>query len=101
MSFQSPNAVEAVAEGVLLGAYRVVREGKKASEPSGVVTRVQLAGVTHEDAVRRGLAAARATVLVRDLANTRSSTKGPAWLARTVDGGGHGHCDLQAAVPMA
>jgi leucyl aminopeptidase len=75
------DAVEAVAEGVLLGAYRVAREGKKASEPSGVVSRVQLVGVTHQDAVRRGLVAARATVQVRELANTRSSTKGPAWLA--------------------
>lgn len=72
---------EAVAEGVLLGAYRVAREGKKAAEPASGVRRVQLAGPVSDDAVRRGLAAARATNLARDLANTRSSTKGPAWLA--------------------
>jgi leucyl aminopeptidase len=72
--------VAAVAEGVLLGAYRVARTGKKADEPSTAPARVQLTGVNATDAVRRGLAAARATLLARELANTRSSTKSPAWL---------------------
>ncbi len=80
----SNEVAEAVAEGVLLGAYRVAREGKKAAEPWTGISRVQLAGLPdadQADAVRRGVASAGATILARDLANTRSSTKGPAWLA--------------------
>jgi leucyl aminopeptidase len=83
----APDGVQAVVEGVLLGAYRVPREGLKASERTGNgsgVRLVQLAGVSTEAgraAVRRGRAEAGASTLVRDLANIRSSTKGPAWLA--------------------
>ena len=73
-------AFQAVAEGVLLGSYRVAREGKKAAEPATGPTTIQLVGAAAEP-VRRGLAVARATVLARELANVRSSTKGPAWLA--------------------
>ncbi len=76
--------VEAAVEGLLLGAYRVARTGRKAQAPDPAPARVLLSGVdtaNAADAVRRGTRAARATVLARDLANTRSSTKGPAWLA--------------------
>jgi leucyl aminopeptidase len=74
-------AVEAVVEGLLLGAYRVPRTGLKAESGDAAVARVQLAGVDAPDAVRRGLLSAQATLLARDLANTRSNVKGPAWLA--------------------
>jgi leucyl aminopeptidase len=85
----SAEAAEAVAEGLLLGAYRVPREGLGAAAastgPSAGPSTIQLSGDPDAEAVRRGLAAARATVLARDLANTRSSTKGPAWLARQAE----------------
>jgi leucyl aminopeptidase len=77
--------VEAVAEGLLLGSYRVAREGLGAAEASPGPRTIQLSGGPDPIAVRRGLTTARATVLARDLANTRSSTKGPAWLARQAE----------------
>jgi leucyl aminopeptidase len=76
-----PAAVEAVVEGLVLGAYRVARTGRKAQSADAAVARVQLAGVDEPDAVRRALLLAQATVLARELANTRSNVKGPAWLA--------------------
>ncbi len=81
-----PEAAQAVAEGVaarrLPGRPRG-QEGGRVERP-GRVRLVQLAGVTAEPARRPSAAAsveADATRLARDLANTRSSTKGPAWLA--------------------
>jgi leucyl aminopeptidase len=71
---------QAAAEGVLLGAYRVAREGTKAAEASPGAKVVQLVGAD-DAAVRRGVVEAGATVLARELANTRSSTKGPSWVA--------------------
>ncbi|HEU5158076.1 MAG TPA: leucyl aminopeptidase family protein [Streptosporangiaceae bacterium] len=67
----------ALAEGLVLGSYgfRVGGQGKKPAAPT-----VVLAG-GDEAAVRRGETLARATVLARDLANTPSVDKSPAWLA--------------------
>ncbi len=76
--------VEAVTVGLLLGAYRVPREvshHEPGDGPEQPPSTVQLVGVASPDGVRRGGSLAAATVLARDLANTRSSTKGPAWLA--------------------
>jgi len=73
-------AAQAAAEGVLLGAYRVGREGTKAGEDAPGARVVQLVGAD-DGAVRRGVIEAGATLLARELANTRSSTKGPSWLA--------------------
>jgi leucyl aminopeptidase len=67
----------ALTEGLLLGSYdfRIGAGPKK--HP---VTAIVLAG-GDESAVARGTAAARATALARDLANTPSRDKSPAWLA--------------------
>jgi leucyl aminopeptidase len=67
----------ALAEGLVLGSYDF-RIGGPVKKPA--VRSVVVAG-GDEAAVRRGEAFARATVLARDLANTPSAVKTPAWLA--------------------
>ena len=70
-------AQEAFAEGLVLGSYGF-RVGGPARKPA--VPAVVVAG-GDEAAVRRGETLARATALARDLANTPSVEKTPAWLA--------------------
>jgi leucyl aminopeptidase len=67
----------ALAEGLVLASYdfRVGGPARKSPVPAVVV-----AG-GDEAALRRGETLARATVLARDLANTPSREKSPAWLA--------------------
>jgi leucyl aminopeptidase len=67
----------AFAEGLVLGSYGFRAGGTPKKPAVGTVV------VTGGDAgaVRRGTALARATVLARDLANTPSVAKSPAWLA--------------------
>lgn len=77
----APPAQRAFAEGLLLGGYRFTTGVvPPAMQP---VRRVDLAGVD-EHVVTAAVATARATALTRDLANTPSSVKGPAWLADQV-----------------
>ncbi|MFC4122383.1 leucyl aminopeptidase [Nonomuraea zeae] len=66
----------AFAESALLAAYsfKIGKEGKKS------VRALALVGAD-EEAVRRGQTVAQAVALARDLANTPSSVKNPAWLA--------------------
>ncbi|GAA0377939.1 M17 family metallopeptidase [Microbispora corallina] len=68
--------VAALAEGALLATYTFTI-GKGGSSP---VREIVFAG-GDERALRRGEAIARATALARDLVNTPSSVKTPAWLA--------------------
>jgi leucyl aminopeptidase len=68
--------LQALTEGILLGAYRF--EVKSRPSPSGGV---RLAGIDDTAAVERGIAYARGAIWARDLANTRTSTKTPAWMA--------------------
>jgi leucyl aminopeptidase len=74
-------ALAAVAEGIVLGAYRFTRAGHPPPAPQ----LVELCGATGAtdaaDAVAAGVRAARAACWARDLANTRSNEKTPAWLA--------------------
>jgi leucyl aminopeptidase len=80
LGLTTAESAQAAAEGVLLGGYRVPREGRTAADDGPRAARlVQLVGAD-EDAVRRGVAEAGASVRARDLANIRSSTKGPAWM---------------------
>jgi leucyl aminopeptidase len=72
----------AFVEGLALGCYRFTR----ASAPAPGPELVQLCGATDDEAVERGLRAASATVWARDLANTRSNIKTPAWLAAQAAG---------------
>lgn len=67
----------AFVEGLVLGTYRFTR----ASAPPPRPEVVELCGATDADALARGLRTAGATVWARDLANTRSGEKTPAWLA--------------------
>ncbi len=84
----SPASIGAFVEGYLLAAYQVQRVGRAASEPGAqksdparelVVVGREGARVTA--ALEQAVRAASATWLVRDLANTPSSTKNPQWLA--------------------
>ena len=67
----------AFTEGLLLGSYgfRIGAAAKKTA-----VQNIVLAG-GDDNAVSRGTTTARATALARDLANTPSLDKSPAWLA--------------------
>ncbi|HEX6473227.1 MAG TPA: leucyl aminopeptidase [Streptosporangiaceae bacterium] len=67
----------ALAEGLVLGSYEF-RIGGAAKKPA-VESVVVIGG--DQAAVARGTALAQATALARDLANTPSVDKSPAWLA--------------------
>lgn len=67
----------AFVEGLVLGCYRF---SLAAARPDGP-RRVDLAGPDDTDALAAGLRNAGAAVWARDLVNTRSNTKDPAWLA--------------------
>ncbi|WP_084957443.1 leucyl aminopeptidase [Thermoactinospora rubra] len=67
----------AFAEAALLAAYHFKIGSAEGKKP---VRELTFAGAAH-DAVRRGETVARAVALARDLANTPSSVKTPAWLA--------------------
>jgi leucyl aminopeptidase len=67
----------AFVEGLVLGSYQFTR----ATSPAPAPKRVDLCGATDADALERGLRTAGATTWARDLANTRSGEKTPAWLA--------------------
>ncbi|GAA2076036.1 leucyl aminopeptidase [Actinomadura alba] len=88
--------LSAFVEGALLAAYdfRAGEPPKKGPvgaillcgavagpPPAGAGSPLQDAGDGAEEAVRRGSAVAGATVLARDLTNTPSTDKSPAWLA--------------------
>ncbi len=79
---RSRDHARALAEGVLLGGYSFKITNNPKPER---LTAVRLV-VDHPDQVARaveaGVVTARASMLARDLANTPSSTKTPAWLAR-------------------
>ena len=70
----------ALAEGAVLGGYRY----EVKSEPHAAGT-VSLVGAGDAAAVERGLAYGRGAVWARDLANTRTSTKTPSWMAEQAD----------------
>ena len=74
----SGERLTAFVEGLALGGYRYTL----ATSPPPPKRTVELAGVTDADAVEAGLRAAAATAWARDLANTPSSVKTPAWLGR-------------------
>ncbi|NKY10681.1 M17 family peptidase N-terminal domain-containing protein [Cellulomonas hominis] len=79
-----PRAVRAFAEGYLLAAYRVQRIGAPAPEkdrPAAELVVVGRDGVRAQAALDEAVRGATATWLVRDLANTPSSIKDPAWVA--------------------
>ncbi|WP_433268610.1 leucyl aminopeptidase [Actinosynnema sp. CS-041913] len=72
--------VQAFVLGLLLGGYRYRVTGE--DEPRRVKS-LRLVGTTSPDEVREAVDLATATALTRDLANTPSDIKDPAWLATT------------------
>jgi leucyl aminopeptidase len=82
----APAQVRALAEGLVLGGYSF--KVSSTTEPSSSVA-VSFV-VDNPDAgalaLHDGVTTARATRFARDLANTPSSTKTPAWLARQATG---------------
>ncbi|QTE28809.1 leucyl aminopeptidase family protein [Pengzhenrongella sicca] len=81
---RSPEAVRAFVEGYLLASYRLPTQGT-GLEPAQPARELVLLG-KHGDkdaaAITAATVGARATWLARDLTNTPSSTKNPAWLAQ-------------------
>jgi leucyl aminopeptidase len=71
----------ALVEGLLLGAYTVPASGLEDRADKAPVRHVSLLGRVPATAVHAGLTHARATTTARDLANTPSNVKDPAWLA--------------------
>jgi leucyl aminopeptidase len=70
----------AFAEGIGIGSYSPPRSGIGQAPPPPL-RRVEVVGRVRAEDLALGTTRAEATVLARDLANTPSSTKGPAWLA--------------------
>jgi leucyl aminopeptidase len=80
----APRALRAFAEGYLLAAYQVQRIGAPAparQAPARELVVVGREGVRLQAALDEAVRGATATWLVRDLANTPSSIKNPAWTA--------------------
>jgi leucyl aminopeptidase len=73
----SGDRLAAFVEGLTLGCYRFTR----ATSPEPGPEVIDLCGASDHSAIDRGRWAAAATVWARDLANTRSGEKTPAWLA--------------------
>ncbi len=77
-------SVRALVEGYLLAAYRVQRIGAPAGPKDAPAERLVVVGrdgAKAQAALEEAVRGATATWLVRDLANTPSSTKNPAWFA--------------------
>jgi leucyl aminopeptidase len=78
-----PGAPGALVEGLLLGAYSFSRKSApKKPAPVGAIALVPGGGGRVEREVARAVTVATAVHRARDLANTPSSEKDPAWLAR-------------------
>jgi leucyl aminopeptidase len=75
------DGAQAVVEGLVLGGYAAPASGTKARGDALPVGRVSLIGDHDAGRVARGLLHAGATVRVRDLAETPSNLKNPAWIA--------------------
>jgi leucyl aminopeptidase len=75
-------SVQAFVEGLLLGSYQYTLKSTAAGEAGPAEIRLLLAGREDVTAlVERAVILAEAVALARDLANTPSMTKSPAWLA--------------------
>ena len=81
----TPDLVRALAEGALLGAYarprRGVDEGKPAPVGEVLLYAPDGSDAGYHEAARRAAITATAAHTARDLANTPSDVKDPAWLA--------------------
>ncbi|MDQ7906769.1 leucyl aminopeptidase family protein [Phytohabitans sp. ZYX-F-186] len=92
----SPVAVRGLAEGLLLAAYRFSMRDEPAAERD--VTVVVGDPAAYAEALATARATADATRLARDLTNTPSSLKNPAWFAAQVVAAAGGRPGLRVAV---
>ena len=83
----SADVSAALAEGLTLGDYHFRAASAPVRSSRSAIGRERVVGLAGADpaGVERGLAVGAATAWARDLANTRSSTKTPAWLARQAE----------------
>jgi leucyl aminopeptidase len=78
----NPVAVRALVEGWGMASYSFTRKSKAPAAPARVVDLVvPRAGADLDEALRRALVTVDAVHLARELANTPSNEKTPAWLA--------------------
>ena len=83
----NPAQVRALAEGLLLGGYSFkVTNSPKPETLTSITLVVDQLTDSVSDAVAQGVVTATASALARDYANTPSSTKSPAWLAKQAAG---------------
>ncbi|HEY8533946.1 MAG TPA: leucyl aminopeptidase [Micromonospora sp.] len=81
----APDAIRGVAEGLWLGSYRFRMAARQDGERALEEVALAVDDVRrHEDAVATARAVAGATCFARDLTNTPSSLKSPAWFADQV-----------------
>lgn len=88
----SPDTIRALAEGYLLANYRVQRIGAPVPErehPAAELVIVGRDNTKSAEALATAVRGATATWLVRDLANTPSNIKDPAWMAEQATELGH------------
>ncbi|HTC69615.1 MAG TPA: leucyl aminopeptidase [Acidothermaceae bacterium] len=77
-----PAQVRALAEGLLLGGYSFKVTNTPKPEVLKSVSLVVERSEARAEALRDGVLTASASLIARDLANTPSSTKTPAWLGK-------------------
>ncbi|MCE1179386.1 MAG: leucyl aminopeptidase family protein [Micrococcales bacterium] len=76
-----PGADAAFVEGLTLAAYRTPRWGASGPTRATEATPTVLAAGMDPEVVQRAAVRARATVIARNLGNTPSNIKNPAWVA--------------------
>lgn len=94
-------AVRGLAEGIWLAAYRFVAGRSTTADDEPVLRRVAIAvddPTRYEPALAVARATATATMLSRDLTNTPSSVKNPAWFAQRVRRAANGRRGLAVTV---
>jgi leucyl aminopeptidase len=92
----SPEAVRGLAEGLWLGGYRY-RDGRE-DRRSAEVEVICPAFSAYAESLALARAAARAAWLARDLANTPSSIKNPAWLSEELVGAAAGRAGVEVRI---
>ena len=75
--------VTELVRGLRLGGYRFTVTNTEAKPTVRSIRLVADRAAELDESVRRSAVLSRATALARDLANSPSNVKGPAWLART------------------
>ncbi|WP_433370940.1 leucyl aminopeptidase family protein [Actinoplanes sp. CA-142083] len=91
-----PEAVRGLAEGLWLGGYRY-RDGRE-DRRSAEVELISPAFSAYAGSLALATASARAAWLARDLTNTPSSLKNPAWLAEELVGAAAGRTGVEVHI---